>query len=86
MDNNRLATYKFAAKGLMAEKVVCVHPETPMNDLIKILVKNHITGAPVDKAGKLVGVVSRTDIVEYDEKTNKKREVSRKNRFIATPF
>lgn len=69
-----VATYKFVAKDLMAEKVVCVHPETSMNDLIKILVKNHINGAPVvNKAGKLVGVVSKTDVVEYDEKTNKKR-------------
>ncbi len=58
----------------MTEKVVCVHPETPINDLIKILVKNHINGAPVvDKKGKLAGVVSKSDIVEYDEKTAKKR-------------
>lgn len=69
-----MATYKFVAKDLMTEKVVCVHPETSINDLIKILVKNHINGAPVvDKEGKLAGVVSKTDIVEYDEKTSKKR-------------
>lgn len=69
-----MATYKFVAKDLMTEKVVCVTPETPIHDLIKLLVKNHITGAPVvDKEGSLVGVVSKTDIVEYDEKTNKKR-------------
>ncbi|MFN3532361.1 MAG: CBS domain-containing protein [Candidatus Brocadia sp.] len=69
-----MATYKFVAKDLMTEKVVCVHPETTINDLIKILVKNHIHGAPVvDKEGRLVGVVSKTDIVEYDEKTIKRR-------------
>lgn len=69
-----MATYKFVAKDLMTEKVVCVHPETPINDLIKILVKNHIHGAPVvDKEGRLAGVVSMTDIVEYDEKAGKKR-------------
>lgn len=69
-----MATYKFVAKDLMTEKVVCVHPETPINDLIKILVKNHIHGTPVvDKEGRLVGVVSKTDIVEYDEKTIKRR-------------
>mgnify|MGYP003454737624 FL=1 len=69
-----MATYKFVAKDLMAEKVVCVRPETPMNELIKTLVKNHINGAPVvNKEGKLVGVVSKTDVVEYDEKANKKR-------------
>ncbi len=58
----------------MSEKVVCVHPETPIHNLIKTLAKHHIHGAPVvDKKGKLVGVVSMTDIVEYDEKTSKKR-------------
>ena len=69
-----MATYKFVAKDLMTEKVVCVHPGTPINDLIKLLVKNHINGAPVvDKEGKLVGVVSKTDIVEYDKTASKKR-------------
>ncbi len=76
-----MATYKFVAKDLMTEKVVCVHPETPIHTLIKILVKNRINGAPVvDKEGKLVGVVSKTDVVEYDEKTSKKRgDISKKS-------
>lgn len=79
-----MATYKFVAKDLMTEKVVCVHTETPINDLIKILVKNHINGAPVvDKKGKLVGVVSKTDIVEYDEKTSKKRRDITKKSFYS---
>ncbi|MCF6154851.1 MAG: CBS domain-containing protein [Candidatus Brocadia sp.] len=79
-----VATYKFVAKDLMTEKVVCVHTETPINDLIKILVKNHINGAPVvDKKGKLVGVVSKTDIVEYDEKTSKKRRDITKKSFYS---
>ncbi len=75
-----MTTYKFVASDLMTEKVVCVHPETPINDLIKILVKNHINGAPVvDKEGKLTGVVSKTDIVEYNEKTSKKRGGAKKS-------
>src|SRR3990172_3601280 len=69
-----MSTYKFVAKDLMTEKVVCVHPDTPIHTLIKILIKNHINGAPVvNKEGKLVGVVSKTDIVEYEEKTSKKK-------------
>ncbi|KAA0243670.1 MAG: CBS domain-containing protein [Candidatus Brocadia sp. AMX2] len=84
MGGTIVATYKFVAKDLMAEKVVCVHPETPINDLIKILVKNHINGAPVvDKKRKLVGVVSKTDIVEYDEKTSKKRGGATKKSFYS---
>ena len=69
-----MSTYKFVAKDLMTEKVVCVHPDTPIHTLIKILIKNHINGAPVvGKDGKLVGVVSKTDIIEYDKKTSIKR-------------
>jgi len=68
-----VATYKFVARDLMTEKVVCVTPETSIHDLIKLLVKNQITGAPVvDREGALVGVVSKTDVVEYDGKTRKK--------------
>ena len=79
-----MSTYKFVAKDLMSEKVVCVHPDTPIHTLIKILIKNHINGAPVvNKDGKLVGVVSKTDIVEYDEKTSKKRFPSSKKSFYS---
>ena len=68
----------------MTEKVVCVHPDTPIHTLIKILIKNHINGAPVlDKDGKLVGVVSKTDIVEYEEKTSKKQSQSSKKSFYS---
>ena len=79
-----MSTYKFVAKDLMTEKVVCVHPDTPIHTLIKILIKNHINGAPVvSKDGKLVGVVSKTDIVEYDEKTSKKQSQSSKKSFYS---
>lgn len=70
-----MATYKFIAKDLMSEKVICVKPETPVHDLIKILVKNRIHGVPVvNKEGKLVGVVSKTDIVAFDKEVGKKQK------------
>ena len=79
-----MSTYKFVARDLMTEKVVCVHPETPIPSLIKILIKNHINGAPVvDKGGKLVGVVSKTDIVDYEEKTFKKQNSGSKKSFYS---
>ena len=77
-----MATYKFVAKDLMTEKVVCVNPETPIHDLIKILTKTHINGAPVvDKKGTLVGVVSKTDIIEHSEKMTKRGGVISKKSF-----
>lgn len=77
-----MATYKFLARDLMTEKTVCVKPETTIKDLIKILVKNNINGVPVvDKNGRLVGVVSKTDIVEYDAKVSKKLRISSQKSF-----
>ncbi|HHT9105430.1 MAG TPA: CBS domain-containing protein [Candidatus Wujingus californicus] len=77
-----MATYKFLARDLMTEKTVCVKPETTIKDLINILVKNSINGVPVvDKNGKLVGVVSKTDIVEYDAKVSKKKKISSQKSF-----
>lgn len=79
-----MATYKFIAKDLMSEKVVCVKPETPVHDLIKILVKNRIHGVPVvNKEGKLVGVVSKTDIVEYDKTVDKKQKTGVRHSFYS---
>ena len=77
-----VATYKFLARDLMTEKAVCVKPETTIKDLINILVKNSINGVPVvDKNGRLVGVVSKTDIVEYDAKASKKKKISSQKSF-----
>ena len=77
-----MATYKFIAKDLMSEKVVCVKPEATVHDLIKILVKNHIHGVPVvNKEGKLVGVVSKTDIVEFDKEAGKKQKTGTRSSF-----
>ncbi len=52
------------AKDIMTKKVITVSPLTSIKDLAKMLTKNKISGAPVtDKNGKLLGIVSRTDIV-----------------------
>lgn len=77
-----MASYKFVARDLMTEKVVCVYPETPVSDLIKILVDYQINGVPVvDKKERLIGVVSKTDIVAIEEKTGKKQKAGNKNSF-----
>lgn len=69
-----MATHKLVAKDLMTKKVVCAYPETPIKQVIKILVDYDIDGVPViDKREKLIGVVSKTDILEYNEKEPGKR-------------
>ncbi len=55
------------AKDIMCKKVFTVGPEITIRELAKVFIERQITGAPVlDAAGRLVGVVSQTDIVRRD--------------------
>ena len=57
------------AKDIMTKKVITVSPLTTVKDLAKSLTKNDISGVPVaDKTGKLLGIVSATDIVAKSAK------------------
>ncbi len=61
--------YDYKASDIMTKDVICVKPEMRINELDKIFVKQKINGAPVvDENGMLVGVVSKSDIVNYDFK------------------
>ncbi len=61
--------YNYKASDIMTKDVICVRPETKINELDKIFVKHKITGAPVvDENENLVGVVSQSNIVNYDLK------------------
>jgi len=52
------------AKDIMTRDVITVSPTMTVKSLAMTLIKNQISGAPVaDKAGKIVGVVSESDIV-----------------------
>ncbi|HEY9908420.1 MAG TPA: CBS domain-containing protein [Thermosynechococcaceae cyanobacterium] len=49
---------------VMTRDPIAVQPETPLTDVIKILAERHISGLPVvDETGKLVGVISETDLM-----------------------
>jgi CBS domain-containing protein len=49
---------------LMNRDVLTVLPTTPLSEAIKILVDRQISGLPVvDEAGKLVGVISESDLM-----------------------
>lgn len=81
-----MATYKFVAKDLMTEKVVCVHPETPINDLIKYLSKTTLLGRPSWKKEEgLLGLFQRRILLNITRRQVKNGGVLRRNRFIAIP-
>ncbi len=49
---------------VMTPNPIAVKPQTPLQEVIKILAQKKISGLPViDDAGKLVGVVSETDLM-----------------------
>jgi CBS domain-containing protein len=48
---------------VMTKDVVHVDPETPLTRVLELMVKLRTRGVPVIDKGKLVGVVSRTDLM-----------------------
>ncbi len=53
------------ASEIMKTEIVSVNPTTPLTELEDTLIGRHIGGVPVIDGGKLVGIVSRSDIVRY---------------------
>lgn len=67
------------AGDVMNPRVLTVRDDITVEELADFLVENEISGAPVeDAAGKLIGVVSVTDIVEVISE-GAKRERNRRN-------
>ena len=52
-------------KKYMKKKVVHFRPEDSIFKVAKILSKHHISGAPVVKNRKVVGVISESDIIKF---------------------
>lgn len=49
---------------IMSHDPIVVHPETSLNEAIKILAEHRISGLPVvDQTNQLVGVISETDLM-----------------------
>ncbi|MBD0310677.1 MAG: CBS domain-containing protein, partial [Microcoleus sp. T1-bin1] len=49
---------------VMSRDPIVVGPQTPIKEAIKILAEQRISGLPVvDESGKLVGVISETDLL-----------------------
>jgi CBS domain-containing protein len=50
-------------KGIMSTKVVSVNEDTPVEEIAQIMATRKIKRLPVMKGNKIVGIVSRADIV-----------------------
>jgi acetoin utilization protein AcuB len=47
----------------MSRPVISVSPEAPINDVLAMFRKEHISRAPVVKDGKMVGIVTENDLI-----------------------
>jgi CBS domain-containing protein len=62
IDGKRLEN--LTAGEVMTSPAITVDVDTPLDDVMKImLVENHIVRVPVTNQGKLVGIISRRDII-----------------------
>lgn len=58
---------RLTAKDIMTKNVVTIHFETSLQEALETLSDERISGAPVvDETGKPVGVISLTDLVNYE--------------------
>jgi len=55
------------ARDIMRGEPICAHPEQSLVELRHLLIESHISGAPVVCDGRLVGIVSRSDLVRVFE-------------------
>jgi CBS domain-containing protein len=55
---------QITAGQVMKTQPFTVHPSMPIEEVAKIFAENHINPIPVVELGKLVGIVSRSDLVK----------------------
>jgi CBS domain-containing protein len=51
------------AQDIMTRDVTTVNAETPMEEVMKVLEEKNIIRVPVTENGKLVGIISRSDVL-----------------------
>ena len=57
------------AKDIMTKDVISVGPETSLEELSSILLKNEISGSPVlDDSGALIGIVTENDLINRNKR------------------
>jgi CBS domain-containing protein len=61
MNGRKLEEVK--AKEIMSQDVKVVYEDTPVDEIIRLLEKEHLIRVPVVKDAKLVGIVARRDIL-----------------------
>lgn len=56
---------KKTAQGLMSEPPLVIEPTADLRDAATVMMQNHVDQLPVVEEGKLVGIISKGDIVRW---------------------
>ncbi len=69
---------------VMARDVVTLSPDMTLSEMDRVLLEKQVSGAPVVEGKRLVGIVSRADVIRvlYEEQ----REAQRVSDFYTSPF
>jgi len=51
------------AREVMTQPAVCVAPQTPLDEAVRVMERHHIKRLPVIEQGRLVGLMTRADLV-----------------------
>lgn len=52
-------------RDVMTRKLITISPEHSLREAMELLASHHVSGAPVVSNGKVVGVISATDLLEF---------------------
>jgi CBS domain-containing protein len=58
-------TKRLTVRDIMSSEIVTVEPEDTLREAVDTLATYRVTGAPVMSSGTLVGVISKTDILDF---------------------
>lgn len=59
----------------MTRRIVCFHPEDSLNDIAECLSTNNFRRVPILDNGKLVGIISRRDVIRHIRDLQQQDEV-----------
>jgi predicted transcriptional regulator len=57
------------ARDIMSQRVISVTEETGIDEAARLLIGERIRRVPVIRGGKMVGLLSRSDVLEFFAKT-----------------
>lgn len=63
INNDRNALYTTITKDVMHSPAICVNEDDEVESVIEVLMENKFVRVPVVRDGKLVGIISRSDIL-----------------------